>query len=358
MGIGKFYPRRAVENLIVNPQCLIAQEGTSFAAMSSGDYVLDGFKYVKSGSMVHTGSQVTDNPAATNRLCNGYKAVKLDCTTADASIAAGDYCALVSFVEGFDALRCYEVPFVLTFQHCHTKTGTYCVAITNSAGDRTIVKEYTQAVADTWEKTTLVFTASPSAGTWNFTTGVGFEIRFCLAGGSTYQTTADAWNTGNYYATSNQVNACDSTANNFLLTDVALYPGSRNLGFYAPEYDDQLEHCRRYFEKSYDSDVDPGDSSAAAASGAKIRWSHDTYTLYNKMVDFETRKRVAPTVLLYSPQTGASGKVAQHSGGDTYESDKTSIAINKSESNYEFSGGGNIAAEKQIHFHYTADARF
>lgn len=354
----RFQPRRAVENLIVNPQCLIAQEGTAFTAMSSGDYVLDGFQYQKSGAMVHTGSQATDHPAAAGKLYHGYKCLKLDCTTADASLAAGDYCAAVAYVEGRDALRCFEVPFVLTFWHAHTKTGVHCVAISNAGSDRTIVKEYSQAVADTWEKTTLIIPASPSAGTWDQSNGIGLQIRFTLAAGTTYQTTAGSWNTGNYYATASAVNDCDSTANNFQLAELDLYPGSRDLGFYAPGTDQQLAHCRRYFEKSYDTLVYPGASGTSADPGQKIRWSHDTYTLYNKMIDFKSRKRDAPTVVLFSPYSGDSGKVAQHSGGDVWESDKASITINISETNCEFSGSGNIAAEKQIHFHYTADARF
>lgn len=354
MGIGKFYPRRAVENLIVNPQTLIAQEGTSFSAMSSGDYVVDGFKYLKSGSMVHTGTQSTDNPAASGRLYHGYRSVKLDCTTADASIAAGDYCALVSYVEGFDALRCYEVPFVMTFWHKHTKTGTYCVAITNSGSDRTIVKEYTQAVADTWEKTTLIFEASPSAGTWDQTNGVGFRIAFALACGSTYQTTADAWNTGNYFGTSNQVNACDATSNYFILTDVALYPGSRDLGFFAPLYVDQLNRCQRYYEKTYDIGTNPG---SVTGGGSIQELSRDTSLLYSGSQQFKERKRTAPTVTLYEI-FGTSGQVSVYTTGDSYSSSVSASADYVSDFSYRLNGGGNLTADRVIKYHHVADARF
>lgn len=352
---GIFYPRRAVENLILNPQCLIAQEGTSFAALASGDYVVDGFKYVKSGAMVHTGTQAADNPAASNRLYNGSQAVKLDCTTADASIAAGDFCGLVSYVEGYDALRCYELPFVLTFWHKHTKTGTYCVAVTNAGTDRTIVKEYSQAVADTWEKTTLIFSASPSAGTWNTTNGVGFEIRFTLAAGSTYQTTADAWNTGNYYATSNQVNACDSTANNFILTDVALYPGTRDLGFYASDFQAQLRKCQRYFEKSLDQTTDPGASTAG-------NFIQDTAidANYTNAIDhqYEVRKRNVPSITLYSYQNGTSGKISRFNLAFTFQADVSASAGDVGVSRFVPYGLGNYVASDLLRFHFTADARF
>lgn len=350
----RFQPRRAVENLIVNPQFLLAQEGISFAAMAAGDYVLDGFKYHKSGAMVHTGSQDTDHPAATGQLYDGYKCLKLDCTTADASLAASDICAVITYVEGYDALRCYEVPLVLTFWHCHTKTGTYCVSLSNSGSDRSIVKEYTQAAADTWEKTTLIITASPSAGTWDQSNGVGFRVAFALAAGSTYQTTAGAWNTGDFYTTSSQVNACDSTANDFKLAAVALYPGSRDLGFHAPAYADQLQRCERYFEKTYDLGTTPG---SVTAGGSIQELSRDTTLLYSASQQFKTRKRTAPTVTLYEI-FGTSGQVSIYTTGDSYSSSVNASADYISDYSYRLNGGGNLTADRVIKYHHIADARF
>lgn len=351
----RFAPRRAVENLLINPQCLIAQEGTSFAAMASGDYVLDGFKYIKSGAMVHTGSQASDNPAASNRLYNGTKAVKLDCTTADASIAAGDYCSLMCFVEGYDAPRCYELPFVLTFWHKHTKTGTYCVAVRNSGNDRSVVKEYTQSTADTWEKTTLIFAASPTAGTWDFTNGIGLQISFALACGSTYQTTADAWQTGNYLATSSQVNGCDSTSNNFLLTDVALYPGSRDLGFYAPDFSEQVSRCQRYFEKSYPLDTAPG---SLTGDGAMQGVAASSVFLYEIEHRYGIVKRDSASVTLYGYQNGTDGQVSRYNIGTSFLANVNASIGNNGQAAFAISGGGNFTAGDLIRYHYTADARF
>lgn len=351
----RFQPRRAVENLIVNPQCLIAQEGTAFTAMSSGDYVLDGFQYQKSGAMVHTGSQATDHPAATGKLYDGYKCLKLDCTTADASLAAGDYCAVVAYVEGYHALRCYEVPCVLTFWHKHTKTGVHCVAISNAGSDRTLVKEYSQAVADTWEKTTLIIPASPSAGTWDQSNGIGLEIRFTLAAGSNYQTTAGSWNTGNYYATASQVNSCDSTANNFQLAEVALYTGSCDLGFYAPDFEQQLARCQRYFEKSYALNTNPGTATGNNMLQDVAADSNFTYGFDNQ---FAEQKRTSPTVTLYNANNGAAGQVSRYTLGTTWQANVSASASNVGPNGFATYGAGNFSASDLLRYHFTADARF
>jgi len=355
-GYGVFPPEYEYHNLLINPDFLIAQEGTSFASMSSGDYIMDGYKYLKSGAMVHTGSQDTDVPTVAESGSLSTKSLKLDCTTADASIAAGDYCCVSQRIEGRRALPVLQQSFTLRFLHKHTKTGTYCVAFRNSGSDRSFIAEYTQDTTDTWELATIRVDASPTGGTWDYTNGIGLEVAWALAGGSTYQTTAGSWASGDYLATSNQVNACDSTSNNFRLSKAWLYPGTDDIEFFAPVYDEQLNECQRYFEKSYTDGVAPGESSENA--NEILRWSHDTYSLYDSIVEFKVDKRAAPsTVTLYSTETGASGNVAQHSSGDVYESDKTSSAIRKYQSRFEFSGGGNIAAEKLIHFHWTADAR-
>lgn len=351
-----FPPEIEYKNALINPDFQIAQEGTSFATMSSGDYIMDGWKYYKSGAMVHTGSQDTDVPTVAESGSLSTTSLKLDCTTADASIAAGDYCYVSHRIEGRRALPVLQQSFTLKFLHKHTKTGTYCVAFRNSGSDRSYIAEYTQSTTDTWELATITVDASPTGGTWDYTNGVGLEVAWTLAGGSTYQTTAGTWATGDYLATSSQVNACDSTSNNFRLSKAWLYPGTDDVEFMAPTPAEQLIECKRYFEKSYTDGVNPGTSSENA--NEIMRWSHDTYSLYDNMVDYKVEKRAAPTtVTLYSTETGTSGKVAQHSSGDTYESDKTASAIAKYQSRFQLSGGGNIAAEKQIHFHWTADAR-
>jgi hypothetical protein len=197
--------------------------------------------------MVHDLSRSTDVPTVAESDHFSNYSVLVDCTTVDSSIAAGDNCRIQAFIEGYNFQRIAQKVFTISFWHKHTKTGTYCVSFINSSADRSYVAEYTQSVADTWEKATITVVASPSAGTWDYTNGIGLKIVWSLAIGSTYHTTANAWQTGNYFATSNQVNACDSTSNNFRIAQIQIEPGATATEFESRTIQRELDFIYRYF---------------------------------------------------------------------------------------------------------------
>ena len=121
---------------------------------------------------------------------------------------------------------------------------------------------YTINSANTWEKKTITFTLDASSGTWDFTNGVGLQIRWTLAAGSNYQTATDGvWGTA-LYATANQVNGLDSSDNYFLLTGVQLEKGSAATPFEYRHFAEELALCQRYFEKSYEQSTTPGTATS------------------------------------------------------------------------------------------------
>jgi hypothetical protein len=235
------------ENPIINPCMDIWQRGTSFVALADGTYTADRWVYVKSGAMVHTVQSSTDVPSVGAAGLAFNFSLLADCTTVDAAIAAGDYCLIGQKIEGFNWRHFAQRALTLSFWVKATKTGTYCVVFKNGT-DRSFVREYTVSVANTWEKKTLTVLASPSAGTWDYGNGAGLYIWFVLAGGSTFHTTAGAWQTGNFFCTANQVNACDNVANDFRLTGVKLELGSTATDLRFRSYSQELELCQRYYE--------------------------------------------------------------------------------------------------------------
>jgi hypothetical protein len=202
------------------------QRGVSFVSPASGASLADMWTWQNTTSGVVTISKSADVPSAALIGTPGSKLMTdcflIDVTTADASIAVGDFASFETKIEGYRWRAFAQRVCAIKFWHRHTKTGTNCIAFRNSGLDRTLVLEYAQVVSDAWEEATIAFPASPSAGTWNFTTGVGLAIDFALVCGATFQTAAGAWATGNFIASANQVNNLDSTSNNFRIEDVRL----------------------------------------------------------------------------------------------------------------------------------------
>ncbi len=240
------------KNVIINGDFNIWQRNTSFTNFADGAYCADRWTYYKSGAMVHDISRSTDVPslAQAGRLFN--YSLLIDCQTIDASIGASDFCVIQQRVEGYNWLPLAQKPVTLSFWIKATKTGKYCASIGNgSPFDRSIVKEFTINASDTWEFKTITFPASPSSGAWDFTNGIGIRVSICLAAGSSYQATADAWQNANYFATSNQINACDSTSNNFRLCGVQLEAGAVATPFEQRSYQHELMLCQRYYQFVY-----------------------------------------------------------------------------------------------------------
>jgi hypothetical protein len=239
----------ALPNVIINGNMDIWQRGTSFAAIAHDDYSADRFKYKKVGTMVHTASQSTDVPTEAESGIKSNYSLKLDCTTADAAMGAADRNRLMYIVEGYDYAPLKDNAVTLSFWVKAVKTGTYCIGFINNGSDRSYVVEYTIDSASTWEKKTITLTFDQSGGTEDYTNGAGLYISWTISAGTNFHTTADAWQNGNYFATANQVNGVDNTANDFYLAQVKLELGAGATAFVARPIGEELALCKRYFER-------------------------------------------------------------------------------------------------------------
>jgi len=250
-------PKLDYRNIIINGDMQIAQRGTSF---TSNGYTLDRFTMDESTDGAVTVTQDTDVPA-------GYgfaKSLKVDVTTADASIGAAQYCAFTTSFEGQNLQylkygTSSAESLTLSFWVKSVKTGTYCISFVKDAGGETRYEcpiEYTISSASTWEKKTITLT--PTAGSTTLITNSagaivnsnakGFRVIFTLAAGSNFHATNNTWVAGSdKLGTSNQVNGLDSTSNNFWITGVQLEAGDTASEFEFLPYGVNLQRCQRYY---------------------------------------------------------------------------------------------------------------
>jgi len=240
-------------NLIINGNMQIAQRSTSVASISSGSTynTIDRFKTVLSSAGTWTQTQSTDVPTG-----QGFaSSLKMDCTTANASLASGAYNSIQHYIEGQNLQQlAYGTSnaksLTVSFWVKSNKTGTYVVQFLQNDSNRTIVKSYTISSANTWEYKTITIDGD-TAGTINNDNGIGLEVRFGLAFGSdftsgTLQTTWGALTLSNFAV--GQVNLADSTANYINITGVQLEVGEGASDFEFLPYDVQLQRCQRYYQ--------------------------------------------------------------------------------------------------------------
>jgi hypothetical protein len=237
-------------NHIINGDMALAQRASETGINNTTPrFVCDRWRFAKSNAAVLDMTQDTSAPtfAEAGRLITA--SLKLDCTTADASVGSTDSSSLQYRMEGYDWRRLAQRDLILSFWVKSTKTGTFCFAIQNGV-DRGYVAEYTINASDTWEFKSISIPASPSAGTWDYTTGVGAYLLWTLMAGSdaSITGTAGSWQSATHFATSNQANIFDNTANNFWLTGVRLEPGSVVSRGEPDLFPVLLAKCQRYYQ--------------------------------------------------------------------------------------------------------------
>ena len=233
-------------NKIINGKMDVAQRGTSFPAIASGAYSLDRWVIgANTTAAILTASQAADGPSGEAF----QNSLRLAVTTADATIAATDNFTLNQRIEGYNVRDLIGKTFTLSFWVRSSKTGVHCVSFINSGVDRSYVAEYVINAASTWEyKSITVSGGFPAAGTWDWTNGIGLNVRWSLASGSNSQNTAGTWQTGNFSATANQVNVLDTVGNIFAITGVQLEVGAVATPFEHRQIGTELSMCQRYYE--------------------------------------------------------------------------------------------------------------
>ena len=250
------------KNLLINGGYNIWQRSTNATGKTTAGYhSADRWKTSINTLGTWTQSRSTDVPSAQGF---GYS-LKMDCTTADASPAAGDYLLFEQKIEGQnlqhllkgDSSNAKKV--TLSFWVKSNKTGTYIVELEDVDNSRHISQSYTISSASTWEKKELTFDGDTS-GAFDNDNGESLKLNWWLASGSdhTSGTLATSWasRTAANVAVG-QVNLADSTSNEFYITGCQLEVGSKATDFEFEPFSTTERKCLRYcWKPDINSSVD------------------------------------------------------------------------------------------------------
>jgi hypothetical protein len=301
-------------NRIINGNFDIWQRGTSFTA---GGYTADRWAHNKSGSMVLTMTRSSNVPTIAQSGQHSFFSFHTTVSTAQASLAAGDYAAIRQCLEGYTWSTLYGKPMVLSFWVKSSQTGVFCVSLRNNGADRSYVSEVTINAANTWEKKTIAIPAIPSGGTENFTKNQGLDVWFSLGVGSTFNGgTNNTWNTTNVIATTNQTNFVATLNATFQLAQVQLEEGISATPFEHRPLVQEILLCERYYQKSYDGEQTGGNVLGYVRFRVRDSVPASTSAFIRESVSLRTRMRSTPAVVLKSPNNTNNAIFVTGGGND------------------------------------------
>jgi len=276
------------KNLIINGAMQISQRATTSTGITEiGYYTVDRWNNSMLTAGTWTSTQDTDAP-------DGFgSSLKMQCTTANASLSAGSYNNITTRFEGqnLQYLKKGTIDsksLTVSFWVKSNKTGTYVAEMQDFNNSRINSQSFTIDTASTWEKKTITYIGDTSGALTN-DNNQSLNWKIWLAAGTTFTsgTLATSWEAyDNANRAVGQVNLADSTDNYINITGVQLELGSTATPFEHRSYGQELALCQRYYQQY-------GSSGTTTAIGAGV-WFSTTQVL--ALFPFIREMRTAPTM--------------------------------------------------------------
>jgi len=280
-------------NIVINGGMNVAQRSSSAVTgigASDGYFTCDRWNFNTNGNSAGrlTMSQASDGPS-------GFaNCLKLECTTADTSIAAAERFFIEQKLEGQDVQQLKKgtsdaEKVTISFYVKGHDSATYTVGLYEGTSGRKIAATF--PVTTSWVRQTVTFDGDTSGAIPNDNTAQ-LHLRFYLHAGSNYTsgTLGTSWNAdGNTTQISSDGNSFfESTSATFFLTGVQLELGSQATPFEHRSFGEELSLCQRYYTRE------------GAGSGGVYKRLADgicgTTTFADFMVNLSTPLRATPTL--------------------------------------------------------------
>lgn len=294
--VGSLIHPPTFKNLIINGAMQVAQRGTSVTGVTTADYrTADRFVFGIDTQGTWTNSVENDAPTG-----SGFrKSLKMLCTTADASPAAGDTLNIQQRIEGQNLQQILKgtssaKELTLSFWVKANVTGTYIAELYDADNTRQVSKSYTVNASATWEKKTITFPAD-TTGAFDNDNALSLYVIWWLGAGSNH--TSGTLNTSWASATTanravGQTNLAAATNNYWQITGVQLEVGSVATDYEFKSIDVELLQCQRYY---YRMTSDWG----ASYAGFGIANGYATTTAY-AFISLPVQMRIGPTSVDFS----------------------------------------------------------
>lgn len=336
-------------NLIINGAMSVAQRGTS--STSGGYCSVDRIKGVTSDTNTQSQESLSTsdtpysygfrnyyrlkNTTASDGGASTYREIDYRVEARDIASSGWDYTSTSSYI-------------TIQFWLRASITQSYYLHIRSEDGtQRSFVSELA-VNAGTWKKFEITIPGN-SGITLNNDVGLGLLVRFIPWYGTGYtgSGTLDAWTASSNEIIPDMTDTWGETADaTFDITGLQLEVGEKATPFEHRSFGDELARCLRYFEKSYNYGTAPGTVTDTGMIG--LRKSSATSAIYDINL-FYAHKRTTPTIVLYSPGSGASGKA------EVDTTDQTAQGSDIGENNTRVTGTSQGDAV-YIRVQYTADA--
>tara|TARA_A100000172_G_scaffold78545_1_gene64258 strand:+ start:385 stop:1503 length:1119 start_codon:yes stop_codon:yes gene_type:complete len=291
-------------NIFINGAMNVAQRATSATGLgaSTGYFTVDRWETSMTTSGRFTMSQVASG-------LNGFaNAMKLDCTTADTSIASDEFLVVQQKLEGQDLQQLKKgtsdaEQVTISFYAKVVGSSTDVVFnLVDSDNSRLVSKLFT--LTTNWARYYWNVPAD-TTGAFNDDNAKSLTLQIFLHGGSNYSsgTVQTTWGSN---TTANKGAGVDSffssTDNEFFLTGVQMEVGSQATPFEHRSFGEELALCQRYYQKV-----------VAGTGGAYKRFAsgYNSSTTVNEIiVDLPTEMRSFPSL----ETTGTASEYAIYHG--------------------------------------------
>jgi len=281
-------------NIIINGAMQVAQRSTSETGKGDADgyFTLDRFRM---GHGATSAGRYTMSQSTVADLKGFSNALKIDCTTADTSIAAGEALIINQRLEGLNLQQIKSTTtstrtFTVSFYAKSNASRAIASEITFSNGtNRQISKLHT--IGTSWARYTMTVPAASSTQIDNDNSHEG-DLNFWIHAGSTYSS-----GTINDDALDSITNAnravgigsiFSSTDNTLEITGIQLEVGSVATPFEHRSFGEELALCQRYYTVI-------ADGAVLSSTSFGVGTMYTSSTVYG-VVEFPTEMRANPSI--------------------------------------------------------------